>query len=101
MVNKPLMKWRDGDINKIRMSVIDGQIEEYRQNILISSSRSVIFNSFFKNLRNKRGNIRLFTNRKTDYIRLGTKLKIQQMFIKVPSSNIKDSHTVPYIVIMY
>ncbi|EAN34451.1 hypothetical protein TpMuguga_01g01213 [Theileria parva strain Muguga] len=93
MVNKPLMKWRDGDINKIRMSVIDGQIEEYRQNILISSSRSVIFNSFFKNLRNKRGNIRLCTNRKTDYIRLGTKLKIQQMFIKVPSSNIKDSHT--------
>ncbi|EKX74240.1 conserved hypothetical protein [Theileria equi strain WA] len=92
LINQPLVKWRDGDISKIRMSVIDGQIGEYRQNILVSCSRNAVFNSLFKNGKNKRGSIRLFSPYTSDYILLGSRCKIQQFFIKVPASNIKQAN---------
>ncbi|BAM39699.1 uncharacterized protein TOT_010001153 [Theileria orientalis strain Shintoku] len=91
VINRPLMKWRDGDINKIRISAIDGQVEEYRQSVFISTSKNVVFNSIFKNLKNRRGGLKLLTPSKSDYVLLASKFKIQQMFIKVPCTDVKTS----------
>ncbi|UKK00922.2 hypothetical protein MACK_000997 [Theileria orientalis] len=91
VINRPLLKWRDGDINKIRISAIDGQSEEYRQSVLISASKNVVFNSMFKNLKNRRGGVKLLAPNKSDYVLLASKFKLQQMFIKVPCTDVKSS----------
>ncbi|KAK2198145.1 U3 small nucleolar RNA-associated protein 25 [Babesia duncani] len=96
LLNQPLNTWRDADINKIRSSAIDYKMEKYRQNILVSCIQSVIFNAFTRTFQNRRGFIKLTKRYETDYAILGSKLKIQQLFIKVGCTSIQDSDEVCY-----
>ncbi|ORM40582.1 U3 small nucleolar RNA-associated protein 25 [Babesia sp. Xinjiang] len=90
-LNLPLKKWRDADLNRLRLSTVDGQCEVYRQSVCVSCVQHSVFNSFFKRMPNRRGSIKLSCIPRNDFVLLGSKLRIQQLFVKVSASNVKES----------
>ncbi|EDO07018.2 uncharacterized protein BBOV_IV006620 [Babesia bovis T2Bo] len=92
-LNQPLKKWRDADVSRLRHSTIDGQSELYRQTVCVSCTEHAIFNSFFKRLPNRRGGIKLSSKPRNDFVLLGCRMGIQQLFIKVSASSVKESET--------
>ncbi|KAK1939847.1 hypothetical protein X943_003912 [Babesia divergens] len=89
--NLPLKKWRDADINRLRVSTIDGQIKMYRQTVAVSCTNHCVFNAFFRRFENRRGFIKLACMPTTDFVLLGSQLKLQQLFINVAASSVKDA----------
>lgn len=89
--NLPLKKWRDADLNRLRVSTIDGQIKMYRQTVAVSCTNHCVFNAFFRRFENRRGFIKLACMPTTDFVLLGSQLKLQQLFINVAASSVKDA----------
>lgn len=89
-INLPLSKWRDADLNLLRVSTIDGHVKLYRQTIAVSCTQHSIFNALFRRFENKRGFIKLAYKPTNDVVLLGSQLKVQQLFIKVAAATVKD-----------
>ncbi|GFE53867.1 U3 small nucleolar RNA-associated protein 25 [Babesia ovis] len=90
-LNLPLKKWRDADLTRLRHSTVDGQSELYRQTVCVSCTQHSVFNSFFKRLPNRRGSIKLSYPPRQDLVLLGSRLRVQQLFVKVSASSIKEA----------
>ncbi|GIX65633.1 U3 small nucleolar RNA-associated protein 25 [Babesia caballi] len=90
-LNQPLKKWRDADLSRLRVSTIDGQSEFYRQTVGVSCTQHFVFNSYFKRLLNRRGFIKLSCVPRQDFVLLGSRLRVQQLFIKVAANSVKEA----------
>ncbi|CDR97665.1 -U3 small nucleolar RNA-associated protein 25 [Babesia bigemina] len=90
-LNRPLKKWRDADLSRLRVSTIDGQSEVYRQTVGLSCTQHFVFNAFFKRLVNRRGFIKLASVPTQDFVLLGSQLRVKQLFIKVAASSVTDA----------
>lgn len=89
-VNLPLQKWRDADLNRLRVSTLDGYVKQYRQTVAVSCTQHSVFNALFRSFENRRGSMKLCCVTANDFVLLGSQLKVQQLFIKVASSTVKD-----------
>ncbi|GBE62263.1 U3 small nucleolar RNA-associated 25 isoform X1 [Babesia ovata] len=90
-LNRPLKKWRDADLSRLRVSTMDGQSEVYRQTVGVSCTQHFVFNAFFKRLVNRRGSIKLSYVPPQDFVLLGSQLRVKQLFIKVAATSVSGA----------
>ncbi|EAA22502.1 Drosophila melanogaster CG3735 gene product, partial [Plasmodium yoelii yoelii] len=89
-INKPLLKWRNANINRIAKYAIDGYIKNYRQTIITSNIIDTNFISLIQMSNNYRSYLKLFIKNDDDTILLSVRniLKINQYFKKIECDDI-------------
>ncbi|CAD2109249.1 hypothetical protein YYG_02543 [Plasmodium vinckei petteri] len=89
-INKPLLKWRNANINRIAKYAIDGYIKNYRQTIITSSIIDTNFISLIQLSNNYRSFLKLFIKNDDDTILLSIRnmFKINQYFKKIECDDI-------------
>ncbi|CAD2097867.1 U3 small nucleolar RNA-associated protein 25, putative [Plasmodium vinckei lentum] len=89
-INKPLLKWRNANINRIAKYAIDGYIKNYRQTIITSSIIDTNFISLIQLSNNYRSFLKLFIKNDDDTVLLSIRnmFKINQYFKKIECDDI-------------
>ncbi|SCM24294.1 U3 small nucleolar RNA-associated protein 25, putative [Plasmodium chabaudi chabaudi] len=89
-INKPLLKWRNANINRIAKYAVDGYIKNYRQTIITSSIIDTNFISLIQLSNNYRSFLKLFIKNDDDTILLSIRnmFKINQYFKKIECDDI-------------